>query len=160
MKVRFDSSHIDPSLTGLIVLSHGPLASALLDSAALLNMGELPNAAAFCLEDGDDLEAYRSAFVEAMRAFPAGCLVFVDIFGGSPSNQLMIASQTEDLGTVYAVSGVNLGMVLEASLNREGLTCEELHGQVMDGAALSIVNMTEKIQELAASVDAEEDEED
>lgn len=161
MKARFNSETIDPNLPGIVVLSHGPLASALLDSAALLNMGDLQNAAAFCLEEGDDLDAYRTAFVGAMRSFPAGCLVFVDIFGGSPSNQLMIASQSEEgISEVYAVAGVNLGMLLEASLMREGITCQELHAQVVDGAAISIVDMTEKIRELVSSVEADDEEEE
>ena len=161
MKSKFDVEGIDPGLIGIVVLSHGPLAEAILDSAALLNMGPIANSAAFCLEDGDDLDAYREAFVGAMKAYPAGCVVFVDIFGGSPSNQLMVASQTEpDLGEVYAIAGVNLGMLLEAVLMREGITCRELHNQVVGGGSLSIVDMTEKMRELRESVSDDESLED
>ena len=161
MDSKFDSQSIDPELTGIVVLSHGPLAKALLDSGALLNMGEIKNASAFCLEDGDDLDAYREAFLTAMKSYPAGCVVFVDIFGGSPSNQLMLASQTdEELGEVYAVAGVNLGMLLEAALMREGITCEELFKQILGGAEISIVNMTEKMRELRESASCSTDDED
>ena len=166
MRYKFDPNEIVPGLTGIVTLSHGPLAMAMLESVSMLSTGgAAQNSAAFCLDEGDDLDEYREAFVEAIKAFGGDCLIFVDIFGGSPSNQVLLASQLyPDLGKLHVIGGMNLGTVLDAVLLREQMSLEELMEQVFEDSQFSIVNMTEAISHLdddsSDVTDDEDDEED
>ena len=55
---KFKPDKIEKGLTGIIVLSHGPMAVGMLDSAAVILGNEVKNSAAFCLEANDDPEKY------------------------------------------------------------------------------------------------------
>ena len=53
---------VNKDLPGIILLSHGPFAVSLVDTAKML-FGESENIAAYSLEPGDDIDKYREAFV-------------------------------------------------------------------------------------------------
>jgi PTS system mannose-specific IIA component len=149
MKCDFDETRVVPGEIGIITLSHGPLAAAILKTVGMLSMGPVSSSASFCLDDGDILDDYREAFVKAIRAFQGNCLIFVDIFGGTPSNQLLIASQTyPDLTDICAIAGMNVGMVLDAVLLRRGAERHDLMRDILADSKMSIVNMTEAISQL------------
>lgn len=97
---------------GLILLSHGPLCSGLLGSLRLIN-GDVENVTAFQLEEGDDPNEYREAFVRMYECMPANSIFFIDVFGGTPCNETL--KYFLNKGTsIRAVCGVNLGMLMEA----------------------------------------------
>ena len=79
---------VNKDLPGIILLSHGPFAVSLVDTAKML-FGESENIAAYSLEPGDDIDKYREAFVEMINEFPEGSMILVDLFGGTPCNQVM-----------------------------------------------------------------------
>lgn len=150
MRFKFNPRAIDPNTIGIVTLSHGPLAMAILETVSMLSMRNETNTAAFCLDDGDVLDDYRNAFVRAIKSFPAGCLVFVDIFGGSPSNQLLLASQLDpEIARVCAISSMNVSMILSAVLLREGMTPEALMEQVLKENEHIVLNISEKIRALS-----------
>lgn len=114
---------IKPDLPGIILLSHGPFAVALVETAKML-FGDSENLAAFSLEPGDDIDQYRETFAETIRKFPEGSLLLVDLFGGTPCNQLMRYIQ-ETGKPLEIVSGMNLPMLVTAVLAREEMSGEE-----------------------------------
>ena len=111
---------INKDLPGIILLSHGPFAVSLVDTAKML-FGESENLAAFSLEPGDDIDRYRKAFTEAIDEFPHGSLILVDLFGGTPCNQVMRHIQ-ETGKPLEVVGGMNLPMLVNAVLSRESMS--------------------------------------
>ncbi len=118
MKTRFQPEHIVSGMPGIVILSHGPMAVSMIDSAALI-LGSVENIAAFALEEGDDSSAFGDAFTNAIRAFDAGALVLIDLFGGTPCNQLLYHCRQEHLN-IEALTGVNMPMLLDAVTSRSG----------------------------------------
>lgn len=111
---------VNKDLPGIILLSHGPFAVSLVDTAKML-FGDSENIAAYSLEPGDDIDKYREAFSEAINEFPEGSLILVDLFGGTPCNQVMrYVQETEK--PLEVVGGMNLPMLVNAVLAREGMS--------------------------------------
>lgn len=104
---------------GVLVICHGGLGDALLETAAML-VGPPAKAWAVGFEAGEgaeDLDAKVRAALE--RLDPAdGALCLVDIPGGVPAR--VAAAPTVRTGrAVETVSGVNLPMLAEALLRRD-----------------------------------------
>lgn len=116
--------HINEKIPGIILLSHGPLAVSLIKTAQMI-FGDNENIAAFSLEAGDDLDKYRKAFTETIEAFPENSVIFVDIFGGTPFNQLMRYIQ-ESGKILEIVSGMNLPMLISTAIDRLEIDGKEL----------------------------------
>lgn len=98
----------------ILIVSHANLAAALLESAAMIagDLGE--QAAAIGLETGESPEQLE----ERVRAFldrqgGEDLLVFTDLVSGTPFNVVGSLMQHYDF---QHLSGVNLGILLEASL--------------------------------------------
>lgn len=115
---------INKDLPGILLLSHGPFAVSLIDTAKML-FGDSENLAAFSLEPGDDIDKYRESFVEVINEFPKGSLILVDLFGGTPCNQVMRYIQ-ETGEPLEIVGGMNLPMLVNAVLAREGMSGKEI----------------------------------
>ena len=95
-------------------------AVSLVDTAKML-FGESENIAADSLEQGDDIDKYREAFVETINEFPEGSMILVDLFGGTPCNQVMRHIQ-ETEKPLEVVGGMNLPMLVNAVLAREEMS--------------------------------------
>lgn len=108
---------VNENLPGIILLSHGPFAVSLLDTAKML-FGDSENLAAFSFEEGDDADRYRETFAETIDAFPKGSLILVDLFGGTPCNQVMRYVQ-EKGQPLEVVGGMNLPMLVNSVIARE-----------------------------------------
>jgi mannose/fructose-specific phosphotransferase system component IIA len=145
MKVIFDKEQIQPEIPGIILMSHGPLATAIVESATLI-IGEQPNLAAFGLETTDTLEDYAVSVVEAYQAFGGNALVLVDLYGGTPCNQLVLAALRNQM-KLYAVSGLNLPMVMEACGLRMGASGAQLVEQVVEISQAGIINISAKLEQ-------------
>ena len=81
----FRSENMNPEVPGIILLSHGPFAVSLVETASML-FGDAENIAAYSLEPGDDIDQYRESFVKTLNEFPEGTVIMVDLFGGTPCN--------------------------------------------------------------------------
>lgn len=112
MKEIFDESAIVPGVPGIILLSHGPLASGMLGTVELV-YGDVENVAVFELEEGDNPDEYREHFTRAYDLMPARSVYMIDIFGGSPFNEVMQAFLAGNQD-IRAICGMNLGMLVEA----------------------------------------------
>ncbi|HXT19543.1 MAG TPA: PTS sugar transporter subunit IIA [Thermoanaerobaculia bacterium] len=103
----------------VLILSHGALAHALVDTAERI-VGRLEDVQALSLDwDGprEDLLARLHQVVDSIDEGD-GVLILTDLFGDTPSN---LALGLVEPGRVEVVTGVNLPMVLRlACVPREG----------------------------------------
>ena len=97
-------------MIGIVVVSHGNLAKALLQ-AAMHVVGPQPGLRAVCIGADDDMEKRRRDIVKAAKEAGGddGAIILTDMFGGTPSN-LAIAVMEEAKSEVIA--GVNLPMLI------------------------------------------------
>ena len=112
----------------IIVVTHGPLAAALLKSAQMILGEKLSDVEAVCLGPQDNLESARAKVELALAgaemektsgaweasAVSSGVLVLVDLFGGTAGNAAAWALGDRSF---EIVAGVNLPMLLEVLLN-------------------------------------------
>lgn len=119
----YKSETINPNVPGIILLSHGPFAVSLIDTAGML-FGNAENIAAYSLDPGDDIDFYRETFVKTLNEFPEGTIIMVDLFGGTPCNQVMRYIQ-ETEKPLEVVAGMNLPMLVNAIMARESMTGKE-----------------------------------
>lgn len=115
----YKQEKINAKLPGIILLSHGPFAVSLIETAEMI-FGESENIAAFSLESGDDIDQYRQEFSAIIEEFPEGSIIMVDLFGGTPCNQVMrYIKETEK--PLEVVAGMNLPMLVNAVMARESM---------------------------------------
>jgi PTS system mannose-specific IIA component len=105
---------------GVVVVTHGQLATELVNSAEMI-VGDLPQFAAVAIGWHDDVDHAREeieraiarvqASAGATEAAPAGVLVLTDMFGGTPANLAV----TFVSPYVEVITGVNLPMLIKAA---------------------------------------------
>lgn len=111
-------------MVGVVVVSHGNLAGALLSTAELI-AGECPHASALEMGRNEAPEAFRERLLAALKASddggPTGWLVLTDLLGGAPHRVAAMLRDALPSPDAYAVvSGANLAMVVDALLSCEG----------------------------------------
>lgn len=103
-------------MIGIVLISHGPFASGLLQAAEMI-MGPQEALAVLELAPAQEMEQFRAAMeaVAARVERGRGVLVLADLFGGSPANTAAYL-----LGPgVEVVCGASLPMLLEVLASRE-----------------------------------------
>jgi len=98
-------------MIGVVVVTHGQLATELLNAAEMI-VGELPQFAAVSIgwhEDVNDARDDIAQEVERVRA-EQGVLLLTDMFGGTPSNLGMTFLEKDQL---EVITGVNLPMLIK-----------------------------------------------
>lgn len=113
-------------MIGLVVVSHGALAEALLETASEI-VGPFPNAEALEVTRKEPIEQVRTRIRTAVERHELGdgVLVLADMFGGTAAN---IALELVGRYRMEIVTGCNLPMLLKLSA--------EL-GKAVDVAALA-----------------------
>jgi len=121
-------------MIGVVVVSHGELAEALL-SAMQMIMGEQEQVTAVPFRFGVTPESLRDTVVQAIESVDVGegVILLADLFGGTPAR---VISEQVLLRGIPAVSGVNLPMLLEVCAMRRGATADELR-QIAYGAGVA-----------------------
>ncbi len=96
--------------TGVVVVTHGQLATELLNAAEMI-VGDLPGFQAVSIGWHDDVTVAHGAIAAAIARVDsgAGVLVLTDMFGGTPSN---LGLAFLEAGRVEVVTGVNLAMLI------------------------------------------------
>jgi mannose PTS system EIIA component len=103
---------------GVVVVTHGQLATELLNAAEMI-VGDLPHFTAVSIgwhEDVDQAREEIGAAIERVRAkvgtpeAPGGVLVLADMFGGTPANLGVTYLETNK---VELVTGLNLAMLMK-----------------------------------------------
>jgi len=109
---------------GVVVVTHGQLATELLNAAEMI-VGSLPRFAAVSIGWHDDVGVARLAIERAIAKVDAsgGVLVLTDMFGGTPSN---LGLSLLAAGRVEVVTGVNLPMLIKLAKTPEEADLLEL----------------------------------
>jgi len=116
---------------GVVVVTHGQLATELVNSAEMI-VGDLPNFAAVSIGWHDDVEVARDEIARAIgrvgtsaggtETEPAGVLVLADMFGGTPANLGVTFLSPH----VEVITGVNLAMLITLARPRKATELLEL----------------------------------
>src|SRR5215813_6806864 len=98
-------------MIGVVVVTHGQLATELVNSAEMI-VGDLPQFAAVSIGWHDDVSDAREDIARAIERVrdDAGVLVLTDMFGGTPSNLGMTFLETN---RIEVITGVNLPMLIK-----------------------------------------------
>ena len=98
------------SPVGVVVVTHGQLATELLNAAETI-VGDLPRFAAVSIGWHEDMRVARDAIERAIARVDAGggLLLLTDMFGGTPAN---LGLSFLEGGRVEVVTGVNLPMLI------------------------------------------------
>jgi PTS system mannose-specific IIA component len=101
-------------MIGLVVVTHGQLATELLNAAETI-VGDLPHFAAVSIGWHEDVQDARNdiqAAITRVRERTQGVLIATDMFGGTPCNLAMTFLAKDE---VEVITGVNLPMLLKAA---------------------------------------------
>lgn len=123
-------------MKGIIIATHGNMAEGMLNSSKLF-FGDQEQLNAYCLQPTDNPDD----FVETLRKgidevdTGDGVIVFCDILFGSPCNCMArIIGEDLESDRIEVVTGVNLGMLLQALANRDS-SLEEIMASAKDSIA-------------------------
>jgi len=108
---------LTPHAVGVVVVTHGVLATELLNAAETI-VGDLPRFAAVSIGWHDDVAVATDAMSRAITRVDSGhgVLLLTDMFGGTPSN---LAMSFLEPGRVDVVTGVNLPMLIKLARVRD-----------------------------------------
>ena len=109
-------------MIGVVVVTHGQLATELVNAAEMI-VGDLPRFAAVSIGWHDDVTDAREDIAQAIERVrgDAGVLLLTDMFGGTPSN---LAISIIDKAKVEVIAGVNLPMLIKLASLRSTETLE------------------------------------
>jgi PTS system mannose-specific IIA component len=98
---------------GVVVVTHGQLATELLNAAEAI-VGDLPRFAAVSIGWHDDMDDAREEIRQAVARLQGegGVLLLTDMFGGTPTN---LGLSFVEPDRVEVVTGVNLPMLIKLS---------------------------------------------
>ena len=121
---------------GVVVVTHGQLATELLNAAEMI-VGDLPRFTAVSIGWHDDVDLAREAIVRAIAKVDAGAgvLVLTDMFGGTPSN---LGLSLLEAGRVEVLTGVNLPMLIKLARVTSALDLASLAREMCDHGRAAI----------------------
>lgn len=98
-------------MIGVVVLTHGHLATELLNAAETI-VGDLPRFTAVSIGWHEDVQDAREEIGQAIGRVQAdaGVLLLTDMFGGTPSN---LGITFLESGRIEVITGVNLPMLIK-----------------------------------------------
>ncbi|VYU60636.1 PTS mannose transporter subunit IIA [Clostridium tertium] len=102
----------------ILLISHGKLAKEIKESIKMIT-GTIDDIYYTCLESGDQSEEFIDKLrneIDKLSKYEE-VIVFADLYGGSPCNNAMKYLVNDDKYRI--ISGMNLSMVISASLNEE-----------------------------------------
>lgn len=126
----------------IILISHGNIAKALLETAGQIGSFDTAGIDTFSVSGKGDLETLPSKIIQSLGR--EGTLILVDILGGSSCNTA--AQSTQHLQNVKVVCGVNLNMLLAAISNRDKMDLISLTEKVLQTGQKSLVDISEKLK--------------
>jgi PTS system mannose-specific IIA component len=144
---RISAAREDGFMIGVLIVTHGDFGKELLKSAELI-IGKQNRTMTLGLFHGDSIDNFRGSIAKAIEMLDEGdgVLVFVDLYGGSPSNATaMNLREIEDNIKVECITGVNLPMILEALTMRESYKLSSLKEHCMEMAQQGIKDLYKEI---------------
>jgi PTS system mannose-specific IIA component len=137
----------------VLLVGHGPLASGLRGAIEMI-AGQQDALEVVRLRPEDDVERVAKRLDAALRKLDVQekgeAVIFADLFGAAPANAA--ASLLRHRPNIEIVAGMNLPMLLEVLLGREGVTARELAERAIEVGRESVRDVGEVIRSaLAAS---------
>lgn len=107
-------------MIGIIIATHGEMSNGIVSAADLI-IGSTGNIKTLNLFHEDNVQDLNGKFLKEIKAVDQneGIIIFVDLAGASLYNQAVLAVNSltdEQKKKVYVVAGVNLPMVIDASI--------------------------------------------
>lgn len=126
-------------MIGLVLVSHGKLAEGLIDAMQMIT-GEQKAVRAIGLLETEDVEGLMDKILQAVNEVDSGegVLILVDLFGASPFNASARLALTYPDRLLEVVTGVNLPMLVELVVQREGMSLSEAVELVLQVAPDSV----------------------
>lgn len=117
-------------MIGVVVVTHGQLASELVSAAETI-VGDLPQMKAVSIGWHEDVQDARQEIAAAIAAVsaPEGVIVATDMFGGTPAN---LGITFLEAGKVEVVTGVNLPMLIKLAGLRDTATVLDAARQIRE----------------------------
>jgi len=130
-------------MVGMLIVTHGRLGEGLLDAMQMI-AGPQERVDFVSLKEGDSIDELKERILSAVKMLDdgSGVLVFVDMFGASPSNAAAYLLNEN----VEVITGVNLPMLLEIVSFRESSSLQELSANAMTAGVESIKNLTQLLR--------------
>ncbi|WP_455140983.1 PTS sugar transporter subunit IIA [Candidatus Hodarchaeum mangrovi] len=133
-------------MIGLIIASHGTLSEGLINAMELI-IGKQELVFSLVLEEGVSPETLQDEFIKVIKKCDKedGVLILLDLFGGTPSNVAgKMAYNNDDL---ELVTGINLPMLLEVTLQRKAKKLAELKTIALNSGHKGILDVKKWIKE-------------
>lgn len=105
-------------MTGIVIVTHGELGEALIDTAAFVKGERFEAVEAVSIDLNESADKLRKKIAAAIKNVNrrAGVLILTDMFGGTPSN---LSYSFLEEGRLEVVSGVNLPILIKALDSRK-----------------------------------------
>ncbi len=126
-------------MIGLVLVSHGKLAEGLIDAMQMIT-GQQEAVRAIGLLETEDVEGLMDKILQAVNDVDSGdgVLIMVDLFGASPFNASARLALTYPERALEVVTGVNLAMLVELVVQREGMSLNDAVELVLQVAPESV----------------------
>lgn len=124
-------------MVGILIVSHGRLADALISSVQSL-VGSLEKIRGVSIWSNDREEEVKDRIQKKMTEVDDGdgVVILTDVLGGTPTNLSLSFLEDEK---VEVVTGVNIPMLLTLASYRKGKTLREISSLVKESGRRSIV---------------------
>jgi mannose/fructose/sorbose-specific phosphotransferase system IIA component len=123
----------------MLLVGHGPLANGLKGAVEMIG-GPQEAFAVVRLRPEDDVDRVANRLERALRrlgvAPDAEAMIFADLFGAAPANAA--ASLLRTRPNIEIVAGMNLPMILDAALARDGVSARELADRAIESGRESV----------------------
>ena len=126
----------------IILVTHGEMAKAMLDTAAKICSFDENTVDVFTVSGKVNLHNIESGIKQKID--PAGTLILVDTFGGTSCN--VASCMTHGMKNVNVICGINLNMLLAAINNRDKMSADELAQKALEDGKKAVINATEKLK--------------
>jgi len=131
------SENVHVAAPEIIIVTHGKFGEELIRSVEMI-LGEVEGVHFLPLLFGDDVDTYRAHLKALIKSVPQGSILLADLFGGTPSNSVLILSEE---APIPALAGLNMGMLLEALTMRTEYAGKELIEAVKNAGLASIMDI-------------------
>jgi len=134
-------------MIGVVLVSHGNLASELLRAAEIIS-GKIESTVTVDIPPKMGMEEIHTAVEAAIRTVDTGkgVLLFIDMFGGTPSNIGLSFLATHQ---VEVVTGVNLPMMVKLPMARQTMSLPELAKHLLEYGRRNITNPGDMLKKKA-----------
>lgn len=134
-------------MIGIVVISHGRLATELLRAAEMI-VGKIENSVAVDIDPKMGIDEIHGAVDGAIRTVDMGkgVIVLTDMFGGTPSN---IGCSYLGAGEVEVLTGINLPMMVKLPMARQTMPLGDLARHLQDYGQRNIMIPGEMLKKKA-----------